>query len=105
MRVVLLFCRLYNCTIQIVYDDGLWGTIQGNGSGDGRNHNEIGRELEGIKDITLMVLGMYVQQAPSKNLGDNHVSINKIVTSVAILCVLLTSCYSAGLPSHLTVPQ
>ncbi|XP_073969984.1 uncharacterized protein [Rhodnius prolixus] len=45
MRVVLLFCRLYNCTIQIVYDDALWGTIQGNGSGDGKNIFNITREL------------------------------------------------------------
>lgn len=37
MRIAFLFCRLYNCTIETVYDDGLWGTILGNGSGDGKN--------------------------------------------------------------------
>ncbi|XP_073969277.1 ionotropic receptor 21a-like isoform X3 [Rhodnius prolixus] len=191
MRIAFLFCRLYNCTIETVYDDGLWGTILGNGSGDGilgmvyKNKADIGfggiylwlepayyldysdtwlyaaatllvpkpvplggwrvpflpfdlamwtavflslaissfcisfaswlinrkrynvdvYKLLGINDTILMILGMSVLQPPSRQLSDNHVSINQMVTSVAIMCLLLTSCYSAGLSSYLTVPQ
>ncbi|XP_014243755.1 glutamate receptor-like isoform X1 [Cimex lectularius] len=35
VRVTMEFCKKLNCTLQIVDDGGLWGSIQGNGSGDG----------------------------------------------------------------------
>lgn len=36
IRVVKEFCRIYNCSITIIANDGnLWGTVEGDGKGEG----------------------------------------------------------------------
>uniref|UniRef100_T1HCQ2 PBPe domain-containing protein n=1 Tax=Rhodnius prolixus TaxID=13249 RepID=T1HCQ2_RHOPR len=58
IRVVKEFCRIYNCSITIIANDGnLWGTVEGDGKGEGL----FGAVYLSLADIGAAAVAPYIQ--------------------------------------------